>query len=266
MKKQLLIFIIIITTPCLIFSQVGIGTNNPKGLLDINSNQYGVVYPNVTLTDTSIEAPIVNPNGGDAIVAGTTVYNNNTTNTGNNDVQPGIYVWNGTKWITQSYKRQVELFKQTNDVRPMSNVGWEEVTGIGASDNLSFTARYTGKYKIEVKVNYGGGDMIDNGDMNTAYQSGTFQFNFNGNVYPISVNSISTYNAHISGGTNYSDINKESYINLYVTLTAGTSYPFYLEFDQNASPGFINNGDSGNGRGYINSNNPCLVEFTFIDE
>ncbi len=265
MKKKLLAIVFIILIPCFIFSQVGIGTNTPKGMLDINSNRFGVVYPNVTLTATNVESPVINPAGGN-LVAGTTVYNNNTTNTGTNDVQPGISVWNGSKWITQSYKRQVEIFKQTNDVRPRSNAGWEEVTGLGVTDNKTFTAKYSGKYKIEVKVNFGGGDMVNNGDMNVAYQSGTFRFVFNGTSYPISVNTISAYNDHISGGINYSDVTKESYINLYVTLTAGITYSFYLEFDQNNSPGFVNNGNSGNGRGYINSNNPCLVEFTYIDE
>ncbi len=78
------------------FAQIGIGTSTPEGILDIDSNIYGVVYPSVALTATNVEAPVVNPRGG-GLAVGTTVYNTNTTSTGTKDVEPGIFSWDGTQ-------------------------------------------------------------------------------------------------------------------------------------------------------------------------
>ena len=91
------------------YAQVGIGTTSPKGILDIDSSTYGVVYPSVALTATNVAAPVVNPLGG-ALAVGTTVFNTNTTNTGSNDVEPGIYSWDGTQWIIHFLKDNRKCF------------------------------------------------------------------------------------------------------------------------------------------------------------
>lgn len=99
-KQNLQIFysmFIIIGTININYSQVGINTSNPQGILDINSNNQGVVFPNVMLTDASIEAPVINPNGTNLAI-GTIVYNTNTAGTTPNNVSPGYYYWNGTRW------------------------------------------------------------------------------------------------------------------------------------------------------------------------
>ena len=82
------------------FAQVGIGTVTPRGALDIGSNSYGIVYPRVALTANNVQTPVVNPNGGN-IVEGTMVYNTTQTMNATNNVYPGIYAWNGTKWAPQ---------------------------------------------------------------------------------------------------------------------------------------------------------------------
>ena len=74
-------------------AQVGIGTSSPKGILDIDSSIYGVVYPSAALTSTIIAAPVLNTQIGDGLAVGTTIYNTNETFTGINDVEPGIYSW-----------------------------------------------------------------------------------------------------------------------------------------------------------------------------
>lgn len=82
-------------------AQVGIGTTTPAGALDLNptvATNYGFVAPRVALTSTIIEAPVVNPQTG-AIPAGTVVYNTATAGVAPNNVGPGLYYWNGTKWI-----------------------------------------------------------------------------------------------------------------------------------------------------------------------
>lgn len=83
------------------YAQVGIGTTTPAGALDLNptvATNYGFVAPRVALTSTIVEAPVVNPQTG-AIPAGTVVYNTATAGVAPNNVGPGLYYWNGTKWI-----------------------------------------------------------------------------------------------------------------------------------------------------------------------
>lgn len=97
--KNLLRFLLFST----LFSnaQVGIGTTTPAGALDLNptvATNYGLVTPRVALTALNAQAPVVNPQGG-AIPAGTVVYNTATAGVAPNNVGPGLYYWNGTKWV-----------------------------------------------------------------------------------------------------------------------------------------------------------------------
>ncbi|RVU90386.1 hypothetical protein EH230_05435 [Flavobacterium columnare] len=88
----------IILSSMLLNGQVGIGTVTPEGILDLNSNTNGLVPPRVELTASNIQAPVLNPQGG-AIVAGTIVYNTATAGVSPNDVIPGFYYWDGSKWL-----------------------------------------------------------------------------------------------------------------------------------------------------------------------
>lgn len=67
------------------YSQVGIGTTNPRGALEINSNTTGVIFPQVTLTAANVALPVTNPNGG-ALLPGTLVWNTATAGTTPNKV------------------------------------------------------------------------------------------------------------------------------------------------------------------------------------
>lgn len=87
--------------PFLTNAQVGIGTTTPAGALDLNPTvvtNYGFIAPRVALTSTIIEAPVLNPQGG-AIPTGTIIYNTATAGVAPNNVGPGLYYWNGSKWI-----------------------------------------------------------------------------------------------------------------------------------------------------------------------
>jgi len=252
-------------------AQVGIGTDQPKGMLDIDSTIYGVVYPSVALTSTIIEGPVINPTAPNLTV-GTTIYNTNTTNSGSNDVEPGIYSWNGSKWVTHFFIRQTELFKQTSVLRTSSNPvlgDYQDISGLGVSAGKSFTAKYSGLYRIELKVNFGGGEMIDNGDINTAMIEGDFKFSFMGTDHVFKVASFSTYNAHIGTGTYYSNVWAETYKTIYVQLVAGTNYPLSLQFDQYDAPGVKAGGNqvlTDDGRGYVGADIPSYIEISYIDE
>tara|TARA_R110002124_G_C8974490_1_gene515725 strand:+ start:26895 stop:27707 length:813 start_codon:yes stop_codon:yes gene_type:complete len=270
MKKTTFLYIVAVAFLLSNFAiaQVGIGTSSPKGVLDIDSNTFGVVYPKVVLTATNVAAPVVNPNGG-SLAVGTTVYNTNTTNTGTKDVEPGIYSWDGTQWVTHFFKRQSELFKQTSVLRTSSSLGWQDVPNLGFLSANTFTAKYSGLYRIEVKTHFGGGRMDDNGDVNVAAQQGLFRFTFDGTNYNFDTKSYSVYNDNIGSGVYFTNIAKEAYITKYINLTAGQTYSFYLQFNQETSPGFESDGDlflTLDGRGYVGDGIPCQIEFTYIDE
>ncbi|WP_159780656.1 hypothetical protein [Flavobacterium sp. 9AF] len=82
----------------LIFSQVGIGTTTPNGALEVTSTTQGIVPPRVALTASNIAAPVVNPQGG-VLLAGTFVWNTATSGVSPDNVVPGLYYWNGTRWV-----------------------------------------------------------------------------------------------------------------------------------------------------------------------
>lgn len=247
-------------------AQVGINTTSPNGILDINSSTTGFVLPRVALTATNVAAPVTNPQGG-ALAIGTLIYNTATTNTGSNDVTPGFYVWDGSSWFAEFRRKQVELFESSTFIRSVSTGGFSNISGL---INRTFTANYNGKYKIEVAVNFGGGGArvpngsASQGNLNVAAQTGTFRFTLDGTDYDIPAYAYSTaYNGSV-GATNYFAIWQEHRMVMYVDYTAGDVLNFNLSFDQDNSPEFNNNGNSGDGRGYIAYDIPCTVEITYM--
>lgn len=94
------------------FAQVGIGTTNPTGALDVSStlpspslNKAGFVPPTVALSATNStvitttpSVSVVNPATNLAPVDGTIVYNTNTSAPGAFQVTPGFYFYNAGNW------------------------------------------------------------------------------------------------------------------------------------------------------------------------
>jgi hypothetical protein len=85
-----LIFLLAIINFNSMFCQVGIGTANPNSsaILDITSSDRGLLLPRLSLVSTTNFQPLLNH------VAGMMVYNLATIN----DVKPGYYINDGTKW------------------------------------------------------------------------------------------------------------------------------------------------------------------------
>jgi len=79
------------------FAQVGINTDNsapdPSAGLDVNFTNKGLLPPRVALTAINSDLPVTAP------AAGLLVYNTAVAGTPPNDILPGYYFWNGTKWI-----------------------------------------------------------------------------------------------------------------------------------------------------------------------
>lgn len=275
------VFSMLICFSFLSHSQVGINTTSPEGVLDVSSTNSGIVFPRVALTARNVSTPVVNPNTGGAPVNGTYVFNTTTTSTGTNDVYPGLYVWYNNEWVAQFQKTDSKVFEQTN----RGAEGLRTVNGVNAIPgfvNETFTPKFSGTYKVEIIVNYGGGfakeaeteartDVTNlnyglshrhtfDRSHNVVSQEG--QFTFNGTEYNVYANSYSTYN---SGQRYYAIWFQTSYI-LYLDLVSGTDYNFNMIFNQFENVKIQNNGNSGDGRGYIGVHVPCYAEFNFISD
>ncbi len=94
--KKLLLLLLFVANQMM--SQVGIGTTSPRGAVDISSTTQGLVLPKVSLTSTYIQTAL-NPQGG-IIPAGTLVYNDMSSGSGLTAVSPGMYYWDGVKWVS----------------------------------------------------------------------------------------------------------------------------------------------------------------------
>lgn len=275
-NKIFLTIILGLTMTLSSLAQVGIGTSAPEGMLDLqNSNSTGFVFPKAALTASNVAAPVINPNGG-ALVAGTVVFNTNSTATGSNDVYPGIYAWDGSQWNPQYLREDSALFEQTTlDFRTETgdttyNSGtsdWADVPGLGSG---SFTPKYSGTYRIKTNFNFGGGKLIlpVSGDINMGTMEGLFRFTFDGSSRLCYTHSYSLYNAGISGGTFYDTFKHDTSIVQYVDLIAGVTYNFSLEIDIFVATHFEDGGDAGpgDGQGHVGIDTPCTVEFTFTEE
>lgn len=275
MKKPTLhrnIFIAIFTLIAMsTFAQVsisnGIPTSIPKGLVDMQNSTAGIVYPRFALTSTIIEAPVQNPDGSGSLVEGTVVYNTNTTTTGTNDVFPGLYAWDGSKWTTQYIKEDSKIAQQTILGQRITDLGgYVDVTGLGAGS--SFTPKYTGTYRIKANVNFGAGEIVPEPGYATsmATQEGYFRITLGPTPYEIYTHAYSVYNSDIGGGTYFEQFRHDSSLIVYVDLVAGVPFTYRFEIDMFVSNNFVDGGNSGTGRSYVGIGLPCNIEFTYLVE
>ena len=253
------------------FAQVSISngtpTATPKGLVDMQNSTAGIVYPRFALTSTIIQAPVQNPDGSGSLVAGTVVYNTNTTTTGTNDVFPGLYAWNGSKWTTQYIREDSDIKQQTSlGQRIQNNWGFVDVTGLG--NGSSFTPKYSGTYRIKANFNFGAGEIVPQPGYATsmATQEGNFRITLGPDQYIIYTHSYSVYNDDIGSGTYFEQFRHDTSLIVYVNLIAGVPFPYRFEIDLFVSNNFVDNGNSGTGRPYVGIGLPCNIEFTYLVE
>ncbi|MCH9659439.1 MAG: hypothetical protein K0U54_00865 [Bacteroidetes bacterium] len=271
--------IYILTTLAVVFcakihGQVGIGTENPRGALDINSTTQGLVYPVVSLAATNVQT-LINPSVATILAPGTTVYNDSTVDADIYSVAPGMYTWNGTEWVPQFSKKDYKFFEQSADVRTgSSDITYGDQT-IPFSDN-TFIPRNYGNYKVLVTLHYGAGtvDVPSSPQFaNFVASGGQFDFTFNGTTTSIDLESFSGYNNDrlFNGGSVlvFENQFKQTTLSTVENLDLGTSYSFTLTFNQNTADGFEQNGDTlgfNDGRGHVTINNAvkCTVEITYV--
>ena len=129
---KLQIFTLLILTSTALSAQVGIGTTSPNAdallELDATTNVGGLLLPRVSLTQTTNVAPL------SAHVQGMSVYNTATVN----DVTPGQYYNDGTKWVRIEESTLVDSISLGGDLI-LNSTSFTNVTGM----LLTFTAKKT---------------------------------------------------------------------------------------------------------------------------
>lgn len=258
-----------------VYSQVGIGTTTPKGALDITHSTNGFLMPRVVLTATNVSAPVVNPAGG-ALEVGTMVFNTNTT-AGTFGVIPGLYYWDGAKWVYQFHRNYKTNFSQSSDLTLATSSG--AYTNIPGLNNKSFVAPYDGEYQIIFTGYLGAPTVSDNttnlpssrdisGYSATAFVEGIFRLTVNSINYDKYSYSISLYRSgsgtNGTGGTDLFELFNEVNIIITVNLTAGSTCNLNAAYtgasDDNAStalPHIVGSTTSGLG-------NKCEVNISYI--
>lgn len=103
MKNQFLWISIVIMLNLITFrtsAQVAVNTDGTtydvSAMLDVKSATKGFLPPRVALTAVNVAAPVTTP------AIGLLVYNTATAGTSPNNVVPGNYYWNGTRWVAVS--------------------------------------------------------------------------------------------------------------------------------------------------------------------
>jgi hypothetical protein len=114
-----LMFIFIILMMNTVFSQnVAVNetgaTGDDSAILDVNSDDKGILIPRVALVALNDNAPI-----GASITTSLLVYNTATAGSGTNAVRPGFYYWDSTEW------------KRLIDEEPDVHIGKFIITGTG---------------------------------------------------------------------------------------------------------------------------------------
>ena len=91
---RFLLLTLVFVIPFQLNAQTGIGTTSPhvSAKLEVAATNKGFLPPRVTLTGTNDQSTIANP------ATGLVIYNTATSGTTPNNVIPGYYYYDGTKW------------------------------------------------------------------------------------------------------------------------------------------------------------------------
>jgi hypothetical protein len=183
MKTTITIFILLLNT-YFINAQVGIDNTNPQAALDITSTNDGLLIPRVALTNT-ITATVITPTTSEL------VYNTATSGTAPNNVIPGFYYWDGTKWVSIK-----------NTTTPSSS-GWSLTGNSATVDGTNFLGTID-DVPFTIKVNnQKAGRISSTGQTFFGYQAGNVNTNDSNTgigFYALNSNTIGGFNTAIGVG------------------------------------------------------------------
>lgn len=181
--------------PIAMLGQVGIGTSSPtsSAILELNSTNQGLLFNKIALQGTNLAAPLT------AHQQGMWVYNTATTGTHPNNVVPGLYYNDGTKWIIITAS---ESFPKIGDIKPSMNItdhnGWYILDGRSIATISSTNARQNA-------INIGFSSVLPNAtDRILKGKSTTEQFASIGGRNALRLTQANLPNFSLTGNTNAS--------------------------------------------------------------
>lgn len=131
---------------------VGIGTTvpNSSSILDISSADKGLLPPRLGLSATDLALPL------SSHVQGMVVYNTATSGTQPNNVSPGLYINDGTKWdrLSTSIQTYSAFY---------GSINYGDINGFTGTVNLSTTGFIVSSSKTDVS---GGDDLLVTHNLN----------------------------------------------------------------------------------------------------
>lgn len=130
MKK---IILLLLLSPFMALSQVGVNTTNPNAMMDITSTDAGLLIPRVALLSAIDNTTVVNPQGG-ALVTSTLVYNTTPSGVSPDNVVAGFYYWNGSRWVAVGSDGRDWTTIGNSGTNPTNNF-------IGTTDDVDFRIR-----------------------------------------------------------------------------------------------------------------------------
>ncbi|MFD0964580.1 hypothetical protein [Pseudofulvibacter geojedonensis] len=168
MNKRIILFLILFSFSTIIYSQVGIGTTTPNNdaALDISSLNRGLLLPRVPLTSTTNSTPMNNH------VMGMVVYNTNNSQ----DLTPGVYYNDGTKWVRSSPIYYRNHFTQTTSLTIPSNTTYYAIPGLSG---LSINVPKDGYYQFNFTGYYATPQATSSGNQGMFYCTGEGYFRIN---------------------------------------------------------------------------------------
>jgi Chaperone of endosialidase len=230
MKKLFLLIAILIASQFLTAQNVGINSTgavpNASAMLDITSNNMGLLVPRLALTATNNAAPVAAP------ATSLLVYNTATAGVAPNNVTPGYYYWNGTAWV------RFFTGNQSDDWTLLGNAGTNPATNfIGTTDNQNFVVRTNNTERMRVQSDGTvsvGTDLdvnanIYNRIMNTNTTNAYGIYNYHDGLYTGTTYSQMNYNYSATNSTKYgiyNNVNNEG---------TGGRYGFYNSISQNSA-------------------------------
>ncbi len=153
-----------------LIAQVGIGTTTPNGALDIVSANDGLLIPRIALVNT-VTATVITPTVSEL------VYNTVSIN----DVTPGYYYWDGSKWV------QLQTGAK-NEWSLTGNAGTVAGTNfLGTTDNIGLRFKTNNADRFEISNN---GFLRSFADGTAAIPAYSWNSNNNMGVFRVNANTM----------------------------------------------------------------------------
>jgi len=129
----------------------GTGANpDNSAMLDVSATNRGLLMPRVALTATNVAAPVTAP------ATSLMVYNTATAGTAPNNVTPGYYYWDGTRWVRFAFgnpsTNEAWLITGNNGtLAPTTALGTAMNNNfVGTRDNVSFVLGANNRERLRI--------------------------------------------------------------------------------------------------------------------